>query len=316
MDESKSGCNATVVFSLVPTNPPPIITLSQLTTLQDTVETMDAAESELSSERSIVAASPRLDTQHGSSLTNVQESLATSTESLVAPLALSRPPPPSKLTSVSSFYFSLNSISTGANNNKTFGSSSMTGTSGDVPSKIHRKPTYQQKQQSIIKKRSSRDRIIKVSMAIPSTETSVAKKAKSTITSTTTTSDVFQSIGECFKIRSKKATRAGERKQEFKPTNRSLKVFSGHPVHFINHYDPPDAASFYGAGHELWCQGLMQQQSSLRVFRPVLPYQQPDESILLRPRKQANQQDFYAKPERRFFISFSNDFNSLPPPLL
>jgi hypothetical protein len=36
----------------------------------------------------------------------------------------------------------------------------------------------------------------------------------------------------------------------------------------------------------------MQQQSSLRVFRPVLPYQQPDESILLRPRKQANQQDF------------------------
>jgi muscarinic acetylcholine receptor len=209
--EIELECNNADMFPPIETIPPPIATQ------QDAVETMDTAELCYLDESSVVVASPRIETTHGSSLMAVHESMANSTDSLGLPLALTQPPPP-KPAPVPSVTFAPTHSSNGANDDNSFGSSTGTGTSGAVPLKTNGRPptTQQQKQQSM-------DGIVKDSMATTVAETSTATTADvTTTTKTSTKADLVRSIGKRIKGRRKKA--AGEERQKSKSENRARKA--------------------------------------------------------------------------------------------
>ena len=210
--EIELECNNADMFPPIETIPPPIATQ------QDAVETMDTAELCYLDESSVVVASPRIETTHGSSLMAVHESMANSTDSLGLPLALTQPRPPTKPAPVPSVTFAPTPSSNGANDDNSFGSSSGTGTSGAVPLKTNGRPptTQQQNQQSM-------DGIVKDSMATTVTETSTATTADvTTTTKTSTKADLVRSIGKRIKGRRKKAT--GEERQKSKSENRARKA--------------------------------------------------------------------------------------------
>lgn len=225
--EIELECNNADLFPPIETIPPPIATISQATGQQDAVETMDTAELCYLDESSVVVASPRIETTHGSSLMAVHESMANSTDSLGLPLALHQPPPAKPAPApVPSVTFAPTPSSNGANDDNSFGSSSGTGTSGGAPLKTNGRPPSQQQP-----KQQSMDGIVKDSVAA-TTETvtstaspaDVSTTATATKTSTATKADLVRSIGKRIKGRRKKAAGAGEERQKSKSENRARKA--------------------------------------------------------------------------------------------
>lgn len=226
--EIELECNNADLFPPIETIPPPIATFSQPTGQQDAVENMDTAELCYLDESSVVVASPRIETTHGSSLMAVHESMANSTDSLGLPLALHQPPPTKPAPApVPSVTFAPTPSSNGANDDNSFGSSSGTGTSGVAPLKTNGRPPSQQQP----KQQQSMDGIVKDSV-VATTETvtstaspaDVSTTATATKTSTATKADLVRSIGKRIKGRRKKAAGAGEERQKSKSENRARKA--------------------------------------------------------------------------------------------
>ncbi|XP_046443537.1 uncharacterized protein LOC124193656 isoform X2 [Daphnia pulex] len=227
--EIELECNNADLFPPIETIPPPIASMSQATGQQDAVENMDTAELCYLDESSVVVASPRIETTHGSSLMAVHESMANSTDSLGLPLALHQPPPakPAPVAPVPSVTFAPTPSSNGANDDNSFGSSSGTGTSGGAPLKTNGRPPSQQQP----KQQQSMDGIVKDSV-VATTETvtstaspaDVSTTATATKTSTATKADLVRSIGKRIKGRRKKAAGAGEERQKSKSENRARKA--------------------------------------------------------------------------------------------